>query len=650
MNFFKKRRVMSLPATLEPATVYFVKSAARTKVYVTDVAGVAYGVVNADDVVNMINSISGNVQLELSMTGGVMSLTGGTQTVNLDTRYVKIGDNLSWTQIINIPTTRDGYGLTDVYTKTEDDAITGFLTNLNTTNKSNLVAAVNEIGSAVASSGLQVPQGLNCSGAPNYPAATVGQTWKVTVGGMIGGASGLHVEPNDMIICTVANTGGDQATVGSNFFIVQANVDAATTTVKGLGRIGTQTEVAAGTEVAAWVTPATLKGLLATVATSGNYTDLLNKPINSFIRAATKPTSWQPKTLYFVSASAIYSTYMYIDGTLVDNNSWPLSTVTRLFFIQWVGTNGKIFWDDLTVKDNVTGNVLYHADFETVPAGFTNPAQMLITPGTAHDGANAMQIAPGFFGNCMNSSFNLSNVTITLWVYDDLSATSGQIAFNVDDGSKTHMLGLNPSYDTSNTYNKRNQESSLVPTTVLRSLGWHEFKWVLNQTGVPAAVYITDENSIPYEIDSNGLNLDNILATGNVSLRDIFVGNITGNSLGLNNAIYKTIQSLGTDVNGLVGKSRTMVFKKVNANYTATDAEGVILADTTTAGLTVTLPASPTDGDSYKIRNIGTVVGNLATISTAAAINAAGTTSITLDINQKTTLQWSAGDSVWYEV
>ena len=68
----------------------------------------------------------------------------------------------------------------------------------------------------------------DCSGNPNYPAADAGDTYKVSVVGKIGGASGENVEVGDMFICLVDSTAsGTQAAVGANWNILQVNIDGA---------------------------------------------------------------------------------------------------------------------------------------------------------------------------------------------------------------------------------------------------------------------------------------------------------------------------------------------------------------------------------------------------------------------------------------
>jgi len=67
---------------------------------------------------------------------------------------------------------------------------------------------------------------IDCSTNPNYPEGNAGDTYKISVAGKIGGTSGEVVEVGDMIICTTDNSEpGDQLTVGSNWNILQTNID-----------------------------------------------------------------------------------------------------------------------------------------------------------------------------------------------------------------------------------------------------------------------------------------------------------------------------------------------------------------------------------------------------------------------------------------
>jgi hypothetical protein len=67
---------------------------------------------------------------------------------------------------------------------------------------------------------------VDCSANPNYPAADRGHTYRVSVAGKIGGASGINVEAGDILLCLTDGTaGGDQAAVGASWSIAQVNLD-----------------------------------------------------------------------------------------------------------------------------------------------------------------------------------------------------------------------------------------------------------------------------------------------------------------------------------------------------------------------------------------------------------------------------------------
>ena len=69
---------------------------------------------------------------------------------------------------------------------------------------------------------------LDCSTNPNYPAANAGDSYKISVAGKIGGASGTNVEVGDTAVCLVdGSAAGTQVSVGANWVILQTNIDGA---------------------------------------------------------------------------------------------------------------------------------------------------------------------------------------------------------------------------------------------------------------------------------------------------------------------------------------------------------------------------------------------------------------------------------------
>lgn len=116
-------------------------------------------------------------------------------------------------------------------------------TSLDTNNSSSFIPRAdavktyvdNAIVSGISTNDAMVFKGaIDCSTNPNYPAADRGWTYKVSVAGKIGGASGPTVEVNDTVICTTDGTSaGTHAVVGSNWVILQTNIVDASILVTG---------------------------------------------------------------------------------------------------------------------------------------------------------------------------------------------------------------------------------------------------------------------------------------------------------------------------------------------------------------------------------------------------------------------------------
>ncbi len=63
----------------------------------------------------------------------------------------------------------------------------------------------------------------DASANPNYPAASKGDFYLVSVAGKIGGASGVVVEAKDAYFATADNAGGTDAAVGTSWTVIQGN-------------------------------------------------------------------------------------------------------------------------------------------------------------------------------------------------------------------------------------------------------------------------------------------------------------------------------------------------------------------------------------------------------------------------------------------
>lgn len=103
---------------------------------------------------------------------------------------------------------------------------------------------------------------IDCSTNPNYPVALAGDAYTVSSGGKIGGAAGEDVQEMDIIVCLVDNAGGDQASVGASWNVIQSNVSQATETIAGIIKVASQALVNGGTDDLSAITPLKLKTLL----------------------------------------------------------------------------------------------------------------------------------------------------------------------------------------------------------------------------------------------------------------------------------------------------------------------------------------------------------------------------------------------------
>lgn len=102
----------------------------------------------------------------------------------------------------------------------------------NTTQLATTAFTIAEIAARIAAADAMIYKGaIDASTNPNYPAASAGDTYRISVAGKIGGPSGPSVEVGDMVIChTDGTAAGNHATVGSKWDIIQSNIDGALTT------------------------------------------------------------------------------------------------------------------------------------------------------------------------------------------------------------------------------------------------------------------------------------------------------------------------------------------------------------------------------------------------------------------------------------
>lgn len=88
---------------------------------------------------------------------------------------------------------------------------------------SSLQTQINNLVSQVVGV-LDFQSDLDCSANPNYPSATQGWCYYVSVAGKVGGASGKSVEVGDLLVAKATNAGGTEAAVGASWFVLEHNL------------------------------------------------------------------------------------------------------------------------------------------------------------------------------------------------------------------------------------------------------------------------------------------------------------------------------------------------------------------------------------------------------------------------------------------
>lgn len=146
--------------------------------------------------------------------------------------------------------------------------------------------AVKAYISSIAANLSAAPKGsLDCSTNPNYPAASPGDKYRISVAGLIGGTNGVSVQQGDIIECYVATAAGNHATVGSNWSIIQGNAEQATTSVLGLVSLATSSETSAKASTTKVVTPASLAAftqkVVATIGDNSATTIVVTDNLNT---------------------------------------------------------------------------------------------------------------------------------------------------------------------------------------------------------------------------------------------------------------------------------------------------------------------------------------------------------------------------------
>jgi hypothetical protein len=152
--------------------------------------------------------------------------------VDADARYQPLDSDL--TAVAAVATTAYGRAFLALANQAGLQALLGLDTDITLAANSDAKIATQKAVKAYADGLLDANNAYQYKGVidaslnPNYPAASAGHTYKVSVAGKIGGAAGVNVEAGDSVTCLVdGSVAGNQATVGANWLITQTNIDGA---------------------------------------------------------------------------------------------------------------------------------------------------------------------------------------------------------------------------------------------------------------------------------------------------------------------------------------------------------------------------------------------------------------------------------------
>jgi hypothetical protein len=208
----------------------------------------------------------------------------------------------------------------------------------NTTQIATTAFVLNELSGVTG--GLGVPGDLNCSTNPNYPSATAGDNYYVTVAGKIGGASGVDVEVGDLIVAKSNNAGGTQAAVGSSWFVLEKNLTGALLTANNLSEVDAATARtnlgvdAAGTDNS---TPVTLAGTPDYITISGQ--EITRNQIN--LSTDVTGAFAVPSEIYHVNTSQTPSLgNVTIDWTTSTFQTLDLSSLSGALTVSFTDPSG----------------------------------------------------------------------------------------------------------------------------------------------------------------------------------------------------------------------------------------------------------------------------------------------------------------------
>lgn len=186
----------------------------------------------------------GTTPRKLTITGGDISATGTGSNVytfptSTDTLVGRASTDTLTNKTINASNNTISNITTAMFASNVIDVDTALTANSDTRVASQ--KAVKAYVDSAVTGLLDLKGDTDCSANPNYPSALKGDAYYVTVAGKIGGASGKTVEIGDVYVAKADNAGGTEASVGSNWFVLNQNLSGVALTTGTLAQFASTT-------------------------------------------------------------------------------------------------------------------------------------------------------------------------------------------------------------------------------------------------------------------------------------------------------------------------------------------------------------------------------------------------------------------------
>ena len=176
---------------------------------------------------------NGSVWQKIDQSDQVVSVAGLTGVISANALKSALSlNNVDNTSDANKPISIDQQAALDLKAPLASAALTGTptATTASASDDSTRIATtafVQAVVSAAVAGLLDLKGNIDASSNPNYPAASKGDAYFVSVAGKVGGGSGTIVAVGDLVVAKLDNAGGTQASVGTSWFVLEKNLDGA---------------------------------------------------------------------------------------------------------------------------------------------------------------------------------------------------------------------------------------------------------------------------------------------------------------------------------------------------------------------------------------------------------------------------------------